>query len=350
MSRTVEYRDLKGRYVLVDVRTPGEFEESTINGAVNIPLFTNEERALVGTIYTRECTEKAKRVGVEIVSKRLPEIYNKFCELEKEYGEVIIFCARGGMRSASITEFLGSLGVKVRRIKGGYKGYRAYINEELPKVNEGKKYIVLHGNTGVGKTEILKDLTARGCNVLDLEGAANHRGSILGSVGLGDCMTQKQFESNIFEQLSGANGDYVFVEAESKRIGRVIIPDYIHSAMKNGIHIFVDANVDFRSRLIIDEYTKHEQCGEQICSALDSLKKYIGEKNAKAYCELVRAGEYEEVVKELMIKYYDPLYTHSSDKFEYERNIMVEDIAVAAKELMEYYTILCHREKLQDRV
>ncbi len=336
MSKTVDYRDLTGDYVLVDVRTVGEYEEATINGAVNIPLFTDEERALVGTIYTRKSTDEAKKIGVDIVSKKLPEIYEKIHELEKQYKDVVIFCARGGMRSGSITDLLCALGMRVKRISGGYKGYRAFINEELPKLNEKVTYIVLHGNTGVGKTEILKSLKTDGYDVLDLEGCANHRGSILGSVGLGSCLTQKQFESNIYEELKTVKDKYVFVEAESRRIGRVLVPEYIHQDMKNGIHIFVDAPLDFRSKLIIDEYTKSNNCNDEICEALKGLTKYIGEKNAEEYCARVEAGDYEDVVKELMIKYYDPMYMHSSDKYDYADKIMINSVEEGANQLKSF--------------
>lgn len=334
MSRTVDFKDLSGDYILVDVRTVGEYEEATINGAVNIPLFTDEERALVGTIYTRKSTDEAKKIGVDIVSKKLPEIYAKIHELEKEYKDVVIFCARGGMRSASITELLCALGMRVKRISGGYKGYRAFINETLPKLNEEVTYVVLHGNTGVGKTEILKALKVDGYNVLDLEGCANHRGSILGSVGLGSCLTQKQFESNIYEELKSAKGKkYVFVEAESRRIGRVLIPDYIHQRMKDGIHVFVDAPLDFRSNLIINEYTKAEECNAEICEALRGLTKYIGEKNIEEYCKRVEAGDYGDVVKELMVKYYDPMYMHSSDKYDYALSLMINSVEEGSEAL-----------------
>ncbi len=308
------------------MRSTGEFNEATINNAVSIPLFNDEERALVGTIYTRKSTEEAKKIGVEIVSKKLPFIYDKIHELEKQHKSVVLFCARGGMRSASITELLGALGMRVKRIKDGYKGYRAFINEELPKLNEKVTYIVVHGNTGVGKTEVLKKLKEDGYDVLDLEGCANHRGSILGSVGLGDGTSQKQFESNIYEELKQVKGKYVFIEAESRRIGRVLIPEYIHGDMKNGLHIFVDASLDFRSKIIIDEYTKNNGCNEEICDALRRLKKHISEKNIEIYCDMVNNDKYEEVVKELMIKYYDPLYTHSSDKYNYDKKLMISSI------------------------
>lgn len=336
MARTVEYKDLKGNYVIVDVRSPGEYKDSTINGAINLPLFDDEERATVGTIYTRESTEKAKKLGVEIVAKKLPGIYDKVHELEKQYEKVVLFCARGGMRSGSIAELLGALGTRVERIKDGYKGYRAFITEELPKLNEKVEYVVLHGNTGVGKTEILKKLKEHSYNVLDLEGCANHRGSILGSVGLGETTSQKQFESNVYEELREVQGKYVFVEAESRRIGRVVIPEYIHNKMKSGIHVFVDADIEFRKDLIVREYTKVENCKEEICEALIKLKKHISEKNIEEYCEKVRQGEYDEVVKELMVKYYDPLYMHSSDKYDYDFKVMVNEVEEAAKTLEDF--------------
>ncbi|MEG0307408.1 MAG: tRNA 2-selenouridine(34) synthase MnmH [Clostridium sp.] len=340
MSKTVEYKDLTGDYVLVDVRSSGEFEEATINGAVNIPLFNDEERAVVGTIYTRKSTDEAKKMGVDIVSKKLPYIYDEIQKLEKEHKDVVLFCARGGMRSASITDLLCALGMRVRRIHGGYKGYRAFINEELPKVNEKVTYIVLHGNTGVGKTEILKKLRADGYDVLDLEGCANHRGSILGSVGLGAGTTQKQFESNVYEELKAVKGKYVFIEAESKRIGRVLIPDYIHGDMKAGIHVFIDAPIEFRSQIIIDEYTKCSSCKEEICEALNKLQKHVSEKNIEAYCEKVEKDEFDEVVKELMVKYYDPLYTHSSDKYDYAKKLMINSVEQGVTELKAFLETL----------
>ncbi len=258
--------------------------------------------------------------------------------------KVVLFCARGGMRSASIASLLQALGLKVARIKDGYKGYRAYINNELPKLCNDIKYVVLHGNTGVGKTEILKELKNEGYHVLDLEGCANHRGSILGSVGLGETISQKQFESNIFETIKSVGSNYVFVEAESRRIGKVLIPEYIHSKMKEGIHIFVDASIDFRKNIIINEYTKNKDCDEEICEALFKLKKYISESSIEEYCEKIKEKNYEEVVVDLMIKYYDPLYTHSSDKYKYDLTVMVENIKNTAKVIGEFVDNINMRE------
>ncbi|MGL4731952.1 MAG: tRNA 2-selenouridine(34) synthase MnmH [Clostridium sp.] len=333
MFQTIEYNDLKGNYVLVDVRSPLEYMEDTIPGAVNIPLFDDEERALVGTIYKQESTEKAKRVGMEIVSKKLPKIYSEFLKLEKEYRKIVLFCARGGMRSGSLAALLSSLGMRVERIKNGYKGYRSWVLEQTPLVNEQVTYVVLHGNTGVGKTEILKKIKEDGYDILDLEGLANHRGSILGAVGLGNVNSQKKFESLILHNLKNRKGKFIFIEAESKRIGRVTIPECIHKSMKQGIHVFVDANLDFRCNLIINEYTKSENANEEICDSIIKIKKILSKEKLDEYCNRVRNNDYEDVVKELMVKYYDPMYMHSANQYEYELKINVENIELAAKQL-----------------
>ena len=333
MLKTIEYGEVSGKYILVDVRSPGEFQEATIKGAVNIPLFSDEERKIIGTVYTRESVEKAKRIGLEVASKKLLHIYDEIKDLEKKYGRVILFCARGGMRSGVLGMLLHTLGVNVERISEGYKGYRKFINENLSLLNDKVQYIVLHGNTGVGKTEILKQLECDGFDVLDLEGFANHRGSLLGTVGLGKTTSQKEFESKIYHMLKECKSSYVFIEAESKRIGNAIIPDFIFNKMKSGIHIFVDADIDFRTDLIIKEYTKQKNCNEEIIDCLIRLGKYIGEKNVERYSQLVLKSEYDVVVSELMIKHYDPMYTHASDKYDYKLKVQVTDIKTATQEI-----------------
>lgn len=333
MLKTIEYEEIEGNYILVDVRSPGEFMDATIKGAINIPLFDDEERKIIGIMYTRESVEKAKRLGLSVASKKLLHIYDEIKELYKQYDKIVLFCARGGMRSSVLGMLLSSLGIKTEKINEGYKGYRRFIIKNLPIVNEKVQYIVLHGNTGVGKTEILKQLECDGFDVLDLEGFANHRGSLLGTVGLGKTTSQKQFESKIYDMLLGSKSSYVFIEAESKRIGNTTIPDFIFEKMKSDIHIFVDADIPFRTDLIIKEYTKHENCKSEIIGCLKKLQKYIGEKNVNRYSELVLKSEYDEVVSQLMIKHYDPMYTHGSDKYNYRLKVRVVDIKTSTNEI-----------------
>lgn len=326
MFKTVDYKDLDGKYMLIDVRSPREYKEATIKGAVNIPIFDDEEREAIGYAYINESVEKAKRMGVEAVSKKLPSLYEQFAELDKSYDKLILFCARGGMRSSSLCSLLSSLGLNTFKLRGGYKGYRAFINEELPKVNKKVKYIVLHGKTGVGKTEIIKCLNSRGIDVLDLEEAANHRGSLLGSVGLGEGRSQKMFETLVYEALRNTKTNIVVVEGESKRIGNIIIPEYIYKSMEEGIHILIDAELDFRAELILEEYTKDKNAKEEILKALESLSRYISSKNINSYRELIEKEEYEEAAKELMVKYYDPMYLNGIKKYEYSLNLKVDNI------------------------
>lgn len=328
MLKNIDYQSVeKEECCLIDVRSPKEYEEATIPGAVNIPLFDNEERHKIGYVYINESVEKAKKMGVEAVSKKLPQIYDKVHDLDQQHKKLVFFCARGGMRSSSICSLLSTLGINAFRLNGGYKGYRKFINEVLPKVNEGINYIVLHGNTGVGKTEILKELENRGHDVLDLEYSANHRGSLLGSVGLGDPRSQKAFESIVYEILSNRRSDVVFVEAESKRIGNVIIPDFIHKSMVRGKHILIEAEVDFRAGLLTKEYTKEEQCREEISECLNNLGKYISDENVSKYKKMVAQGEFHEVAKELMVKYYDPMYMSEIRKYKYDLTVNVETIS-----------------------
>lgn len=329
MFKIVEYGDLDNtlnNYALIDVRTPKEYKESTIPGAINIPLFLDEERKEIGYVYVNESVEKAKAMGIEAVSKRLPEIYSEITKLHKENRNLVFFCARGGMRSASITSLITSLGMNAYRIRGGYKGYREFINKELPKENEKIKYIVIHGKTGVGKTEILKKLRENGHDVLDLEWAANHRGSLLGSVGIGEPRTQKMFETLVYEQLKERKTNYVFVEGESKRIGNIIIPTYIFNSMSEGYHIYVESDIESRVSLLLEEYTKAENAKNEILDALDNMSKYISEKRMSLYRGLAIEENYKELCIELMINYYDSMYLNSMKKHSFDVKMEISGV------------------------
>ncbi len=319
MIKAIDYSEIdekliKDNYVLIDVRSPGEFLNASIPGAVNIPLFTDEQREHIGTVYVQESVEKAKKLGIEAAAKNLPIIYEKIQQLQQQYKSLIFFCAKGGMRSSSMVSLLITIGVNAFKIRGGYKFYRAYINKNLPKVIEEVQFIVIHGNTGVGKTNILKKLKEAGYDVLDLEGSANHRGSLLGNIGLGDENSQKQFESLIYEAIKERKSNLVFVEGESKRIGDIIIPGFIFNAMEKGVHINVTAALDFRVKNIMKDYVENNN--QEIIEALNKLRKYINCKNVDRYIEDVKKHSYDKVIEELMVKYYDPMYENTINNYE----------------------------------
>lgn len=318
MFREVHYEDIDkkhigGSYLMIDVRSPGEFESETIPGALNIPVFTDEEREFIGTTYVQESIDKAKQLGVEAAAKKLPQIYEQISKLDKEYNNLIFFCARGGFRSLTVSSLFRAIGINAIRLDGGYKGYRKYINENLPNLVEEVKFVVLYGNTGSGKTEILKHLREMGMEVLDLEGCANHRGSLLGGVGLGHPNTQKMFESLIYETLKNRKSNVIFTEGESKRIGRVIMPEYLFKAIKSGENININTPMYIRVDNILKDYVS--ETDDELIKALSRLKEHIGERNVDRFTEMIKVHDYKPVIEELMIKYYDPMYEYKNREY-----------------------------------
>lgn len=324
MLRSLEYEEVlkenKKPMVFVDVRSPGEFKEATIPGAINIPLFTDEEREEIGTIYVKDSQDKAKKLGIEIVSKKLPQMYESYKAIDNEKKKIAIFCARGGMRSSSIASLLIALGMDIVKVTKGYKGYREYINHNLPNLFKKIKFVVLYGNTGTGKTHLLSKLREMGYDTLDLEAAANHRGSLLGSVGLGSGNSQKMFESLVFEELSKRKTNLVFTEGESKRIDRIIMPEFMFNAIENGTQINITAPLEYRIKNIKDDYLINESSKYEIIEALKNMNKYISESRIEKFTGKILKDEYDEVISELMITYYDPMYNFKDRNFYCEVN------------------------------
>lgn len=334
MTRTIRYDDIEegiiDDYLLIDLRSPTEYIDGTIPGAINIPLFDDKERAEVGTIYRQESPEKAKEAGIKIVSQKLPEIYVKVDQLSAQYKHLVFFCARGGMRSNSVASLLEALNINALRLEDGYKGYRNHVLANLPMLIKNIKFIVLYGNTGTGKTFLLEKLKEKGMDTLDLEGCANHRGSTLGCVGLGEQNSQKTFESLIYLALINKKTNTVFIEGESKRIGKDIIPDYLFEAMKNGIHVRIDASIEKRVENILKDYV-HNTDGELI-EALSHMKRHLGNEKIERYTQLIESHDYQPVIQELMEKYYDPLYEHHEKN--YSTTINSDDLDEATEALI----------------
>lgn len=301
-------KDCQGRDVLfLDVRSPKEYEEAHIPGAVNLPLLDNEERKVVGTLYVQGDIEEAKRQGILFASKKLPGLMDQIFRLTREHDEVAIYCARGGYRSRSLFHLLRhGMDVPVSRLEGGYKAYRKFVREGLKERIDRHCFIVLDGMTGCGKTEILEELPRLGGRVLDLEGLANHRGSLLGGVGLGEQPSQKQFESLLFDALDGEEGP-IFTEGESMRIGKLLLPKSLHEKMRGSVRLRIDAPLELRVERIRKEYV-HEGNDEEILRALHSLGRYVNPKRLLAMEEMFRQGDVDRLIEELMTSYYDPKY------------------------------------------
>ncbi|WP_080518282.1 tRNA 2-selenouridine(34) synthase MnmH [Desulfitobacterium hafniense] len=321
--------------VLLDVRSEGEYEEATIPGALNLPLFSNEERAMIGTTYVQVSPALAKEQGLAIAGPKLDGLYNQARQWSKGR-PVVLFCWRGGMRSKSLATVLGLMGLPVYRLQGGYKAYRHlvhdYFSREFPF-----KVVVLRGNTGVGKTELLKRLRADGYPAIDLESLANNRGSVFGSVGLGSGPSQKSFEAALYEELRMlADFPYIIVECESKRIGRINLPTNVYEAMKMGPQILIYDSVQHRVERLIKEYTQYPHADLEIKSALGRLTKNLGHKTIAQYSALLEQGNLEEFT-EGMLKYYDALYAYPNQpSHDYDDSISNEDPEKGIKELEDY--------------
>ena len=299
-------------YTFVDVRTPKEFEEDTVPGAINIPLFQNDERAIVGTIYKKESKEKAMEKGLEIVKEKLGDFYKEFSKLKQP---LVIFCWRGGMRSKSIVQYLKSFDIEAHQLERGYKAYRAFVREQLETIKI-PKLVVLYGLTGSGKTEMLLQVE----NSIDLEGLAQHRGSILGDIQL-EPNSQKRFESLLLKRLFELqNEEFVFTEGESRRIGRIVINESFWKAMQKGTKIKVVCPMEERIERLHKEY----------CNDLDTIlikKKigqivnYLGKKKAKELTVLLDKGNIKKFIEVILLGYYDRLYAHTVDSKKYVATI-----------------------------
>lgn len=331
----IDYKDIQkngSNNVFIDVRSPKEFSEETIPGAINIPIFDNKERELIGTLYKNNSIEEAKKTGIDIASKKLPYIYEEVSKLNKGHNHIYMFCSRGGFRSSSLTPFFQALNTSVIKLHGGYKGYRAFIREDLQVVSKDLQLVVLYGNTGTGKTHILDRLREKGMNVLDLEGCANHRGSILGSVGLGEPNSQKMFESLVYEELKNRDSNLVFTEGESKRIGKSLIPDFIFDKMNKGISLKIISPMEKRIEIILNDYVNGTD--NELIEVLNHMRNRLGNEKIDAYINLVKEKDYPPVIKELFINYYDPLY--EKHKREYINTFDNKDSNATAEDIISW--------------
>lgn len=307
--------------VYIDLRSPVEFNESRIPGAINIPIFTDEERVIIGTLYRKHGEKSARWKAMEIVSPKIPMILSKIKKQIHLGLTPVLYCWRGGMRSKSVTYFAKLAGLEVKRLDGGYRAYRAFILDESERILP-KKAVVLHGMTGVGKTVILNQLADMGVPVVDLERAANHKGSKFGAFGMGEAHSQKMFDSLLHEQILRLNQSHYFVvEAESKRVGKSSVPEYLRETVNNNAaHILVKQSVDARVDRIYDEYVlplmNAEGYHSQVEKVVLQICKRISDKDILATIhDALVEKDYKTIVKMMMVHYYDPRYDYKTAKY-----------------------------------
>jgi tRNA 2-selenouridine synthase len=323
LDKALALRD-KGA-LLIDARTPAEYAEATIPGAVNVPLFDDEERARVGTLYKQEGKSAAKRLAMQLVAPKIPALVEQVeAALAGRRPPVVVFCWRGGQRSRALTTFLDLAGMPARQLTGGHKAFRSHVREFFEKGNWGR-LLVLRGLTGVGKTRLLLRLRAEGYPVLDLEGLANHRGSAFGNLGLPPQPSQKSFEAHLWDELRRIPpGDYALAEGESKHIGRLVLPPSVYAALQVETTLWVNASLDYRTRIILDDYPAIDHLRAGFVRPLKALRPRLGGETVDRLLGLLEEGDWETLVRELMVLYYDPLYRHTRPQRRIEIDIEPE--------------------------
>lgn len=321
-------------HTIIDVRSPKEFNEATIPDSINIPVFNDEERAEVGTIYKQVGQEAAKEKGLEIFSEKLPDFIAAFKTIDSPK---TVFCWRGGMRSKTAATVLDLMGVDVTRLSGGIRAHRHWVVERLQHEQFSPELFVLNGGTGTGKTVMLKRLADKGYPVIDLEGMAGHRGSIFGQIGMNPS-NQRKFDAALVNDLyKFETKPFVFVEGESKRIGKAEIPDYFYERKQNGLQFFIELPMDVRVQNILKEYHP-EQKPAEFMEAFQLIKKRIHVPIAKQIEEDLETGEFANAVKLLLEHYYDPRYRHANSHYQDEQKIMIQapTVEAAMERILDY--------------
>jgi tRNA 2-selenouridine synthase len=300
---------------VIDVRSPAEFAEDHAPGAINLPVLTDEERAEVGTIYVQESRFLARRIGAAHVARNIARHLETALAGETGAFQPLVYCWRGGQRSHAMATILSQVGWRTTLLEGGYKTWRRHVTARLYDQPLPHRLILLDGNTGSGKTEVLLRLAALGQQVVDLEGLAAHRGSLLGGFAGRPQPSQKMFESRLLGVLDGLDPSRpVFVEAESSKVGERMVPPALWQAMSAAPRIELSAGPEARARYLVRAYRDIIEDRAVLDEALRRLPTPPGRKRLAAWGELADAGAFEALALALMALHYDPAYRRSSRK------------------------------------
>lgn len=297
---------------VIDVRSPSEFAEDHVPGALNLPVLNDAERAEVGTLYKQVSPFMARKRGAALISANIARhLATYFADKPKDYASVV-YCWRGGQRSLSLATVLSQIGWRTHVLEGGYKTYRTYVRHQLETLPAQFQFNVLCGLTGTAKTEILRRLKVCSVQVLDLEGLANHRGSLLGSEVNSPQPSQKGFDSvllHVLEQLDPQ--DAVWVEAESNKIGQIFIPPLLWHQLKQGRCTEIIAPIESRVNYLIKTYSKFSANPSALGEQLQKLKQRYGKTQIAEWHDLIARRQGETLVRSLLDVHYDPAYQRS---------------------------------------
>jgi tRNA 2-selenouridine synthase len=313
---------IDGSYALVDVRSPREYAEGHAPGALSLPLLDDEQRAAVGLAYKKRGAQQARLMAMDLVSADLPGYLRSLGLLSREGTRPAVMCWRGGERSRNVVLLLAAAGVHAVQVEGGYKAYRRWVLDGLASFEPDRPVVTLYGHTGAGKTAALRALArlAGGMPpprpwVVDLEGIALHRGSLLGGLNQPGERTQKDFDALLWEALRHPAGDYLVLEGEGGKIGRLFLPERVVALVRGGTPVLVTASVEDRARRIVTEYAPGRWRSPDVARfrrGLDLIGERLPPEESAALRRAFDDGRFDAVVTRLLVAYYDPLYQRSS--------------------------------------
>ncbi|HEX7438123.1 MAG TPA: tRNA 2-selenouridine(34) synthase MnmH [Caldimonas sp.] len=303
---------LDGFDTIIDARSQSEFAEDRLPGAVNWPSLTDAERAEIGTQYKQESPFEARKRGAALVARNIARhLEREMPGLGKGWAP-LVYCWRGGQRSAALALVLDQIGFRVRLLEGGYREYRRAVVAALEHLPARFDFKVVCGPTGSGKSRLLQVLRAQGAQVLDLEALANHRGSVLGLVPGSPQPSQKAFDSALWNALRGLDPSRpVFVESESRKVGDLRVAEALIERMRAAPCIWLELDLEGRVALLLQEYDFFVKDTATFCGRLDALRVLRGNEVVKAWQQAARDGRTEQVVRELLTQHYDPIYLQS---------------------------------------
>ena len=312
LTQLVRYADLAAFDEIIDVRTPAEFAEDHAPGAINCPVLDDAQRVEVGTLYKQVSPFAAKKIGAAYVAENVARhLRERFLDRPKSW-RPLVMCWRGGERSGAMTHILRRVGWDAQQLDGGYKAYRRLVVDTLVEQPRDFAFQVVCGATGSGKSRLLQALAARGAQILDLEALACHKGSVLGVLPDADQPSQKAFETRLLAALAGLDpARPVFVEAESRKIGRLHLPDTLLEGLRAGACIEVEAEFSARVEFLLRDYDYFLAAPDWLNQRLDALRPLQGHETVKRWQDLARSGAWRQLVSELLGQHYDPLYRRS---------------------------------------
>ena len=329
---------------IIDVRSPTEFNDDHIPHAINLPVLSDEERALVGTTYKKDSRFKARKIGASLIAKNTADHLNNTLYSKNREWKPLIYCWRGGQRSSAFATILSQIGWRPSLVEGGYKNYRRAVTQLLHRSNTNFDLILLSGHTGTGKTEVLQALAALGLQTINLEELAAHRGSVFGALDRPQ-PKQKLFESSVYETITSLDTSQpIFLEAESRKIGNLVIPNMLWDQMKVARRIELAAPLTERAIYLTRAYQDLTADDEKLNRRINYLVTQQGHRKVEYWKNLSTKKEFVELAVELIESHYDPRYSNSRKSSKHDiiefinlKTITKVEVAAAAQKIKKLF-------------